>query len=77
MSMWDTENEWNKFLLEAQIKTLLSERFVENWEELHQILALAVNAQELKDIEERGEATGKVIKNVLEYLPGVKIFADG
>jgi hypothetical protein len=77
MLTWDTEDEWNKFLLEVQTRTLLSERFVENWEELHQILALAVSAQELKDIEERGEATGKVIKNVLEYLPGVKMFSDG
>lgn len=77
MSGWNSKQQWNNLVLENKIKFLLNERFVKNWEELHQILALAVNAQELKDIEERGEATGKVIKNVLEYLPGVKVFTDG
>ena len=77
MSNWNSKQGWNDLVFENKIRHLLNERFVENWEELHQILALAVNAQELKDIEERGQATGKVIKSVLEYLPGVKIFSDG
>tara|TARA_Y100001973_G_C5196210_1_gene334438 strand:- start:439 stop:1062 length:624 start_codon:yes stop_codon:yes gene_type:complete len=75
--MYSAKKEWNKFLLETKISSLLKERKVTKWEEMKTILALAVKAEELKDIEQRGEATGKVIKNVLEYLPGVKLFADG
>tara|TARA_A100001015_G_C14884305_1_gene669704 strand:- start:20 stop:664 length:645 start_codon:yes stop_codon:yes gene_type:complete len=75
--MYSAKKEWAKFILETKINSLLLERKVQTWEEMKEILALAVKAEELKDIEQRGEATGKVIKNVLEYLPGVKLFADG
>ena len=46
--MYSAKKEWNKFLLETKISSLLKERKVTKWEEMKTILALAVKAEELK-----------------------------
>ena len=77
MASWNSKREWDKMLLEISIDKesgplLIEARKVETWEELIEVLDLALQKEDMeKAANDGGEAVGKLAKNAINMVPAL------
>lgn len=76
MNNWNPKKEWEKLVVETKLMEASSDDIevgtVESWEELHDILDLALQKADMeKAAQDTGEAAGRLTKNLMAALPGI------